>query len=604
MILHPFRIQFTLLCVAALAWPTVLAQNLSDTLITVVESRLAQSAKRSWELGTQAQALLELNSPSYSVLSPQSLPPAPQIPLNMTDSMNTVLSIAHNVVANRTISNGNITGPQPLMNDTSAGDPASIGVAVLLASYTGQWSKDGLNYAGAAQDQLDYLLEVVPHTSDGAISHLVHEVQLWSDSVYMVPPYLAYYGVIFQNATILFQAYNQIRLYRSYLLDSSANNLWRHILLGAGAEDQGHWSTGNGWAAAGMLRVLATIRNSPFNSSMTSEQTDLINWINEIHTAMYTNLDSNFVFRNYADQELSSTNFYDAASTALMASTVYRLSLIAGVDTYIPQAENSRKVLSQAMPGSVTTGANLLWVPPASSSTSSRPGSIPGATTTTKAASASHSSSVAKPPLPSTTPSSSLSTVSLPSTALGGMSGSTITLTIANGTLVPPAATPQPSFCPISMNSTATTTTATISTAPASQAKRTLASIPPTNSTTTVPFGLTTCIMPPVVTTTTTITAPTPTATLPPDSPGTLVHFTSEGWLTPVVNPYNNGIEGTDSPESEAFVIMMEAAYRDWAAMNASRTTSKSKNAAIQHSSVAWVWGSICIGVVLHCILL
>jgi hypothetical protein len=198
MISHPFRIYFTLLCVAALAWPTVLAQNLSDALISSVESRLAQRAKArcvflqiffglptridflcSWELGTRAQALLELNSPMYSVLSPQPLPPPPQIPLNLTDSMNTVLGIAHNVVANRTISNGNITGPQPLMNDTSAADPASIGMAVLLASYTGQWSKDGLNYVGAAQDQLDYLFEAVPHTSDGAISHLVNQVQLW-----------------------------------------------------------------------------------------------------------------------------------------------------------------------------------------------------------------------------------------------------------------------------------------------------------------------------------------------------------------------------------------------------------------------------------------
>jgi hypothetical protein len=39
------------------------------------------------------------------------------------------------------------------------------------------------------------------------------------------PPFLAYYGVIFQNATILFEAFNQIRLYRSYLLDTSWNNL-------------------------------------------------------------------------------------------------------------------------------------------------------------------------------------------------------------------------------------------------------------------------------------------------------------------------------------------------------------------------------------------
>ena len=221
----------------------------------------------SWELGTRSQALLELNVPAYSVLSSrQPLPPAPTIPLNLTDSMNAVLGIAHAVVANRSISNGNITGPQPLMNDSSAGDPASIGMAVLLAGYTGQWFKDGLNYAGAAQDQLDYLLQVVPHTSDGAISHLPHQIQLWvtchfssvpsdldpftdtcrqSDSVSMVPPFLAYYGIIFQNATVLFSAYNQIRLYRSYLLDSTANGLWRHILLGGAGEDQGHWSTGN-----------------------------------------------------------------------------------------------------------------------------------------------------------------------------------------------------------------------------------------------------------------------------------------------------------------------------------------------------------------------
>src|ERR1700691_5037680 len=65
-----------------------------------------------------------------------------------------------------------------------------------------------------------------------------------SDFVYMVPPFLAYYGVIFQNATVLFEAYNQIKLYRSYLLDTTSNNLWRHVLLGEGPEDQGHWSTG------------------------------------------------------------------------------------------------------------------------------------------------------------------------------------------------------------------------------------------------------------------------------------------------------------------------------------------------------------------------
>jgi len=37
-----------------------------------------------------------------------------------------------------------------------------------------------------------------------------------------------------------------------------------------------------------------------------------------------------------------------------------------------------------------------------------------------------------------------------------------------------------------------------------------------------------------------------------------------DGWLTPVVNPDSYGSQGSDSPESEAFVLQMDAAWRDW----------------------------------------
>jgi hypothetical protein len=46
---------------------------------------------------------------------------------------------------------------------------------------------------------------------------------------------------------------------------------------------------------------------------------------------------------------LSVVNFYDAASTALM-TIVYCLALLAGDQAYIPQAENSRKVLGAMAP--------------------------------------------------------------------------------------------------------------------------------------------------------------------------------------------------------------------------------------------------------------
>lgn len=103
----------------------------------------------------------------------------------------------------------------------------------------------------------------------------------------MVPPFLAYYGVMTKNRTLLEEAYNQVSLYRQALLDQTG--MWQHIVMGSGA-DAGHWSTGNGWAAMGMLRVLATIKGSEFANLMKQQSADLEGWIKGIHDAMWPHL--------------------------------------------------------------------------------------------------------------------------------------------------------------------------------------------------------------------------------------------------------------------------------------------------------------------------
>lgn len=343
-------LRLSLVLLASFLIGTALSQNLTDAQISLVSARLAESAQASWELGTRSQAILSFNATPFSVLSPSTpLPPPSSVPSSLSSALQPFFDIASTVVAGRAASNNNATGPQPLINDASAADPASIGIAVLLANWTGQRGED---YAGAAKDQLDFLQFRVPRTSDGAISHRTSQVQLWSDFVYMVPPFLAYYGVITRNQTLLLDAYNQIRLYRSYLRDPTANNLWKHIVLGVNASDPGHWSTGNGWAAAGMLRVLGTIKNSEYANVLKNQQNDLASWIKEIHTGIYPFLDSNTsLFPNYASQPVtSSVNFLDAASTALLASTVYRLSLLWGEHSHLPLAEKSRMALSAIDP--------------------------------------------------------------------------------------------------------------------------------------------------------------------------------------------------------------------------------------------------------------
>ena len=41
-------------------------------------------------------------------------------------------------------------------------------------------------------------------------------------------------------------------------------------------------------------------------------------------------------------------------------------------------------------------------------------------------------------------------------------------------------------------------------------------------------------------------------------------HFTTDGWLTPVVNPNSIASQGQTSPEGQAFILLMQATWRDW----------------------------------------
>ncbi|KAI5123008.1 hypothetical protein M0805_007630 [Coniferiporia weirii] len=319
--------------------PRVAAQqNLTDAQIAIVVERLAAGATHSWEFGTREQALIELDTPSFSVFNNTSLPPSKSAP----GSLDTVLDLIAEVVVNRTKASGGLTGPQPLVvGDGSAADPASNGVAALIANWTGQ-SNSSIDFGQAATDQMNYLWASVPRTSDGALSHRVSELQLWSDFVYMVPPFLAYYGVMTENRSMVEAAYTQISLYRNYLRDESANNLWKHVVMGSDFQDEGHWSTGNGWAAAGMLRVLGTIKNSQYSKALKGEVKDLTNWVNEIHDGMYQHIRDDNLFNNYAD---NGDTFADASSAALLAATVYRTALLTSTYRHLPTAEAVRKSL-------------------------------------------------------------------------------------------------------------------------------------------------------------------------------------------------------------------------------------------------------------------
>ena len=98
----------------------------------------------------------------------------------------------------------------------------------------------------------------------------------------MAPPFIAYYGALqigLQGDSLMWMAYEHVKLHREVLFDKKVG-LWRHIALGNGTDPK-HWATGNAWAAAGALRVLATIQRSNASESMRSHQRDLMKWVGE-----------------------------------------------------------------------------------------------------------------------------------------------------------------------------------------------------------------------------------------------------------------------------------------------------------------------------------
>lgn len=78
---------------------------------------------------------------------------------------------------------------------------------MLVANFSGAAGGD---YNAAIEQQLDYLMNRAPRHTDGAISHRTEQIQLWSDNVYMVPPFLAYYGALHNNPTVMAEAFNQV----------------------------------------------------------------------------------------------------------------------------------------------------------------------------------------------------------------------------------------------------------------------------------------------------------------------------------------------------------------------------------------------------------
>jgi hypothetical protein len=204
----------------------------------------------------------------------------------------------------------------------------------------------------------------------------------------MAPPTIAYVGASTNNASLLKLAYEQCGLYREVNLFSSnsstpsplntspTNGLWHHI-VGPQSGDPGLWATGNGWAAGGMTRVLATIMKAPAAHDApwrASALADLSGWIKEIIDGARAAPLDNGLLRNYLDDTSPTHGYGEISGSTMLASVAYRMVILDPeafpAATYVAWADSIRAVISGTdalgsphvtSTGIVTPAVDPLW---------------------------------------------------------------------------------------------------------------------------------------------------------------------------------------------------------------------------------------------------
>ena len=254
--------------------------------VQLVKNAMLAVQRYPWEQGVCAQAVWELGDVA------------------------TAVAMAHDAVLRQ-----KEDGRLAVINENIAvTDPAANGEAVWRAyEVTGNEF-----YKAAAERMLSYLMHRAPRTDKGIICH--NEIsffegfspqQIWVDSVYMAPPFLAVMGE-------LDEAVKQIEGCFEYLQDEETGLLFHIYDPGTGKFVRKlRWATGNGWALLGIARVIETAKEKG--------RTDIAERLAKRGVAL---LDSMLKyqladgrFRDIMDDKQS---FPEGTAAMMMAAAIYR----------------------------------------------------------------------------------------------------------------------------------------------------------------------------------------------------------------------------------------------------------------------------------------
>jgi unsaturated rhamnogalacturonyl hydrolase len=268
-----------------------------QVLISKVMQGMLSVQRRSWEQGVASQALLELGETNLVILlaAEAVLQQFPDGRLAEVDSRNAV------------------------------NDPASNGEAVLFAW---EHTRD-IKFRQAADDMLGYLMKTAPRAPDGTIYHNDDAPKVWIDGLYMAPPFIAIAGEPGD-------AVKQVEGYRKYLWNKNKkmfSHMWDEASKSFARADC--WGVGNGWAAAGMTRIVKALPES-----MREEKQRIVGYITEVLEGCIAHQRKDGLFHDVVDDP---STFIETNLAQMLAYTIYRGCKAGWLDrSYLLKADSMR----------------------------------------------------------------------------------------------------------------------------------------------------------------------------------------------------------------------------------------------------------------------
>lgn len=253
------------------AWTT-------DPLVQRVKLAMLTMQRHAWEQGVAAQALLELGDEDLVILM----------------AKEAVIRVWDDGRLGQVCDNHGVT------------DPGANGEPVLHAA-----RKTGdPKLAAGAERMLDYFLHKAPRRKDGTLYHIDDKPQIWIDSMYMAPPFLAV-------ADRPEEAVRQVEGFRRLLWNGEMklfSHIWDDAKNDFGRKD--FWGVGNGWAAAGMTRVLRALPDR-----MTAEKKRLQTYVKDVVDGCLAHQRPDGLFHNVVDDPKT---FVEVNLAQMLAYTIYR----------------------------------------------------------------------------------------------------------------------------------------------------------------------------------------------------------------------------------------------------------------------------------------